>query len=162
MAGRNSPARQWLDSGRQIRLREALGDQHLDLEGGLELGSLEQLGGVLGSQMLGEQDHGGQAQPAVGQGVEDGGIVERRPRRADPLEGRVVRQVELVEAIGVHRVVTGGSEEAALLDLGDADDQLHGGGAFIGDERSQPAHQILVVVVEVGARAHTRFSCGGR
>ena len=113
-----------------MRAREALGEQQLDLVPGLLRGRGHQLVGVPGFQVRGQHQYRPHVQPAVGQRHEDRRVLPGNARRRDVPVGRVLGEVQLAEAVGVHRVVAGRPEELALVDLGDAREQDRGDAAI--------------------------------
>jgi hypothetical protein len=141
---------------RQVRPREALDQQQLDLGPGLVRGGRHQLVGVPGSQVAGQHQHGSQVQAAFGQGHEDGWEPPGDARRVDVPVGRVLGEMQLVEAVGEHRVVAGLPVELALVDLGDAGEQHRGGPAVVSDERLQVMQQGAVAEVRNGEAIHGR------
>jgi hypothetical protein len=153
--------REGLHPGGQVRLGEALREQALDLGSGLVRGSRQQLADVLRRQVRGQGHHAAQMQPALGHGVEDRGIPPGRAGGVDAPERGLLGQVQHVDAVEEHRRIAGGHVELAGIDLGDAGEEVGGGGAFARGHVSQSAQQVLVAGTAKRAGLHGPESPGG-
>jgi hypothetical protein len=136
--------RQRLDPGGEVRPREPLRQQVLDLglapvgRGGQELL------GVLRGEMGRQQDHRAQVQAPLRHGRQDGREPPGGARRVDALEGPLLGEPQLAHAVRIHRRIRRRQVELASIDLGDVSEDLGGGGAIPGDQHSQITKQGLI------------------
>lgn len=79
-----------------------------------------------------QQDHRAQVQPAVRDGAEDRRETPRRAGGVNPLERRLLRIAQLVQAILIHRRIARWNESLAQVDFGDQGQHYRRGAAFPG------------------------------
>jgi hypothetical protein len=97
------PLRQLANECGDVGLRLQLRDQLPYLAMGHPTGPLEHSGRVVASQMRSEPRDPAQMQPAIGQHLEQRGILPRRPRDRDAQVGLVLPQMENPPAVLEHR-----------------------------------------------------------
>src|SRR5689334_16163273 len=93
-------------------------------------------------------------QPTIGYGLEDVREPPRHPCGLDPLVGRILRQVQLVDTVGEHRRVRRRQVELARVELGEVGEERGGGAAILGDQREQVMTQLGIAEVRERIDAH--------
>ena len=110
--------RNGFEPSRDVRLREPPRQQLLDLRLGLVRGGGHELGRVGRGQVGSQQHHRAEMQPAVGDRAEDHGEPPSGARRPNVLHGGLLAQVQLPDAVRVHRGEPGRQVEPACVNLG--------------------------------------------
>jgi hypothetical protein len=149
-----SKCRQWRQQSGNVCLREALGQQSLDLGLGLVLGRRQQLLGILGRELRRQQAHAAHVQPALGDGFEDRGEVPGRMGRLHALPGDVFGDAQLAHAVGMHRGICGRRVEPASVHLGQMREHPGGGDAVLSDERREIPEQHVIGEVSQRVTLH--------
>jgi hypothetical protein len=114
------------DPRRQIQLREALGQQALNLPPGPVRRGRQQLVHVVRRQSPRQQHHRRHMQPAVDQHVVDDREAPGRAGRSDALEGHILGHVQLVYAVEMHVRIAGRRVEPSGVELRNMRQQLGG------------------------------------
>ncbi len=135
------------DADRHIGLREALGQKQLDLGVGFALGCGEELAGVVGGQVRGQEHHGTHVKPAIGERRKDRRETQGRACGPDALERGLLRQTQMVNAVLIHGWVSSRRVEPPLIDLGDMSQESCRGGTILCDESDQIAKQLAIAEV---------------
>ena len=102
----------------------------------------DKLGGIFGSQMWRQETDGAQVQLSRRKLLEELRELAARPSGLDPLVGGILREMEYVHAVGVHRGVAGRDVQLSRVDLGD-----------LRDDRCR-CHMLLTVVAGEISKKH--------
>jgi len=92
---------------------------------------------VLRSQPPRQESSGGWTQRSRKKHLQHERIRPRRPRNLDAVEGRVFREMKHLQAIAEGRGTTGAGVEAARIELGEVNDERHGGCALLTRQPAQ-------------------------
>ena len=80
---------------------------------------LDQLVGVLRGEMSSDERYRREVKPSLRNQLEERWKPSRRASRSDSPVGRILGKTKLLDAVGVHRRISGGGVESPSVDFGD-------------------------------------------
>ena len=138
------PRRQLAHPRRHVRTGPQLGHDLLDLALGLVGGALQEGLSVPGRQVRGQQRDAAQVNPPVAEHLEEHRVLATRPRHVDPQRGLGLREMQHLDAVGVHGGRGLPGVEPARVHLGDEGDEVGLDAAGLLQHLGQAAQQIVV------------------
>ena len=151
-----------LVQSQDLDLRKSPRKQQLDLALAQACRRSQQLVDVVGRQVRNEQIEAGQVHTPVSQSGAELRKLAHLLRHLETLPRCVIRQSELLDAVGVHRRVARGRVQAAGVDFGHVRQEIRGGRSVLRDEGGQAAEQEVVADIRQPVRAHGRTLSRGR